>query len=162
MVRKLAAAGTLVGLVAVGAPASLPANTSGSIAGHALDAGGRPLANIPVEIFEAAGIRPVGRAVRATVTDLRGAWSFGQMSAGDYVVRVTRGPQVAGVPVSVVAAESLDGVLIVAPSVFSPYMQATAGVAAAAGGLSAAETATIVAVGVAASVGTVVVLRDES
>ena len=88
----------------------------GSIAGEALDAGGRPLANIPVELLRAVAGQPVGGAVQTTTTDSRGAWTFTNLAAGDYVVRIIVNGQIAGVPVSIGAGESFGGVLIVAPS----------------------------------------------
>ncbi|MCY4634706.1 MAG: carboxypeptidase-like regulatory domain-containing protein [Acidobacteria bacterium] len=95
----------------------LVAESAGWVSGHALDAGGRPLAGQRVELVGALQGQPVGVPVQANVTDARGAWSFSDVPAGEYVVRMVHRGRTAGVPVSVTGESGAPGVLIVAPSV---------------------------------------------
>lgn len=157
MARRLAA---LMVAFAVGAPvaswgAAVPGR--GSVSGQALDAGGRPLAHVRVELVEAVGVRPVGRVVRATATDTRGAWAFGRVPPGDYVARVALGGRTAGAAVSVRGAGA-EHVRIVAPSIAGRAMQSpgSAGVLSVLGGGSSAVGAAVAA-GIAAA-GTVTVM----
>ena len=98
-----------------GAP-SLLAETGGSISGRAVDAVGRPLPNLRVELLPEFQGRPTGVPVSADLTDGRGAWSFSGVSAGQYVVRMVQGRQATGVAVSVADASGVADVMIVAPS----------------------------------------------
>ena len=116
--RKAVASVLVFGLVSFGAPVGLFAQAAqpGSIAGEALDAGGRPLANIPVELLQAAAGQPIGGVLQTTTTDSRGAWTFAYVEAGDYVVRIAISDQVAGIPVSLDPGAELSNLVIVAPS----------------------------------------------
>ena len=164
---RASVAATLVVVLSGASP--LLAGSAGWVSGHALDAGGRPLASLTVELVEAWRGAPVGAPLRAKVTDGRGAWSFDSVPAGDYVVRVVVRDQAAGVPVSVTEASGVRGVLIVTPSLPpterpSQAQGAAAAAAAAGGGGTAAVVAAIgslLVTAVAAAV-SVQVVRDES
>lgn len=152
--------------VALSGASPLLASTAGRVSGHVLDAGGRPLAQLTVELVEAGRSRQVGAAVRTEVTDGAGAWSFGAVPVGEYVVRVAHRGQTTGLPVSVTDASGASGVVVVAPSLPSAGPAPQAQVAAAAAGAGAGwSTAAIVAGVVAAAAAAtvaVVVLSDES
>ena len=155
----LSAALAVVGLPGLALEAAVP----GSVSGRALNAAGRPIANGEVEIFQAVAGRPVGSTLHATTTDRAGAWAFDAVVAGDYVVRLTTGRQSAGVPVSLDAGMSVDGVTLIAPSAFALQEP---GAAAAAQGQSPPAVnwwalGTLVGGLAAAAVG-VTVLRDAS
>lgn len=123
----------------------------GTVSGQALDAGGRPLAYVRVELVEAVGAQPVGGVLQAVATDAQGAWAFGRVPDGDYVVRIATSGQAAGVAVSVTAG-AVGPVRIIAPSIVTPAMQqgpATAGILSTLGGGSPAVGAAVVA-GIAA------------
>ena len=141
--RGLVAA-TLVAALSGASP--LLAGSAGWVSGHAVDAGGRPLASLTVELVEAIEGQPVGGPLQAKVTDGRGAWSFSSVPAGDYVVRVVVRDQTAGVPVSVTKASGVPGVLVVTPSLPSPALpsQAEEEEAAAAAGGGGFSTAALV------------------
>lgn len=145
MTRRLTA-WTLAFTVAVPAASSWGAvPVPGSVSGQALDAGGRPLAHVGVELVEAVGARPFGRVVRATATDAAGAWAFARVPPGDYVARITLGRQTAGVAVSVRGVA--EHVRIVAPSIAGRAMQGTGavgGVVTALGGGSVAAGVAVV------------------
>ena len=98
-----------------GAPPLLAEN-AGEVSGRVMDAGGHPLAGLRVELVRASRGQPAGVTLRAASTDRRGAWSFGGVPAGEYVVRMVRQRQATGVAVSVADASNVAGVLIVAPS----------------------------------------------
>ena len=158
--RAVVAAGFVA---AVSGVSPLLAESAGWVSGHAIDAAGRPLPHLRVELLKAFQGQPVGVPLQANVTDGRGAWTFSGVSVGDYVVRMVYRGRTAGVPVSVVEASEVPGVLIVAPSLPpGRLLQGQAAAAAAAtGGLNTlAVVGTIVAAASAAAV--VVVLRDES
>ena len=102
--------------VLVCAASNAPARTLGTVSGQATDAAGRPLANVRVELLEGgASLRWPGRVVQATLTGVQGAWTFGRVPSGQYVVRVMVGGHAAGVPVTV-GSRPVDRVLVVAPS----------------------------------------------
>ncbi len=162
---RVSVAATLVGVLSGATP--LLAGSAGWVSGHALDAGGRPLASLTVELVEAWRGQPVGAPLQAKVTDGRGAWSFGSVSPGDYVVRVVTRDRTAGVPVSVTEASGVAGVLIVTPSLppteRSSRAQGVAAAAAAGGGVGATAAAIIgAALVTAAAVASVRYARDES
>ena len=138
------------------APPGAPARALETVSGQALDAGGRPLANVRVELVEDVRPRSLGPALRATVTGVQGAWAFGRVSPGRYVARVALGGHTAGVPVRV-GPGPVDHVLIVAPSIASPSMQAApiAGLGALGGGSTAAVVATVVAIGAGVATGVI-------
>ena len=157
-VSRFAAAYVILGLSMAGA-AGVQAAASGAVAGLALDAIGRPLAGVAVDLVEIAGVRAAGYASRTTVTDAGGAWRFHSVAPGDYVVRIAPAGQVAGVPVTVAGAATVGDVLIVAPSA-AAAVQVPAVVA---GTLLTDKTAAIAAaVAAAAVVTSVFVLRDAS
>lgn len=152
--------------VALSGASPLLAETAGRVSGHVLDAGGRPLARVTVELVKGAASQSLGTAVRTEVTDGAGVWSFGAVPVGEYVVRVAHRGRTTGLPVSVTDASGASGLVIVAPSLLSSGPIPQAQVAAAAAGAGAgASTAAIVAGVVAAAAATaavVVVLSDES
>ena len=157
--RKAGVFVLILGLMSLGTPAGLFAQAAqqGSIAGEALDAGGRPLANIPVELLQAVAGQPVGGAVQTTTTDSRGAWTFTNVEAGDYVVRILASGQVAGIPVVVTAGVAVTGQLIVAPSLATTSLQL-----GSAGALSTGAIVGIIAAVVGGVVAAVLVLSDGS
>lgn len=152
--------------VALSGASPLLAETAGRVSGHVLDAGGRPLAHLPVHLMASSQGAPAGVPVRIAVTDGGGAWSFGAVPAGEYVVRVMDRGRSTGLPVSVTDASGASGLVIVAPSLLSsgpaPQGQGAAAAAGAGGGVStAAIVAGVVAAAAAAAV-VVVVTSDES
>ena len=152
--------------VALSGASPLLAETAGRVSGHVLDAGGRPLAHLPVHLLESSQGEPAGVPVRTAVTDGGGAWSFGAVPVGEYVVRVMDRGRSTGLPVSVTDASGASGLVIVAPSLLSsgpaPQGQGAAAAAGAGGGVStAAIVAGVVAAAAAAAV-VVVVTSDES
>ena len=151
---RASVAATLVAALSGASP--LLAGSAGWVSGRTLDAGGRPLARLTVELVEARRGEPVGAPLQALVTDARGAWSFGSVAAGEYVVRVVTRGQTAGVPVSVTEASGVAGVVIVTPSLPSPAFpsQAAPDAGAAAGGGGAG--------GVAAFIGSALMLGAAS
>ena len=156
---------TLVAALSGAAP--LVAASAGPVSGHALDAGGRPLAGVRIELVHAVESRPVGVPARVQRTDAQGAWSFRSVPAGEYVVRMSHHDRTSGVPVSIADSTGAPGVVIVAPSLSSlerlSQAQAAAGAAAAAGGGGVSTWVIVGAVVVAAAAATaVVVLKDES
>ena len=143
--RLFRASVTATLIAALSGASPLLAASAGWVSGHALDAGGRPLASLTVELVEAWRGEPVGAPLQAKVTDGRGAWSFGSVPAGDYVVRVVNRDQTAGVPVSVTEASGVEGVLIVTPSLpLTERPSQAQGAAAAAGGGGAAAIVPII------------------
>ena len=168
---RLLVAAPLVLALSGATPVPVLAATVGPVAGQAFDAGGRPLAGIRIELVRAVESRPAGVPARAQRTDAQGAWSFGSVPAGEYVVRMSHHDRTTGVPVSVSDSTGARGVVIVAPSLPSlerfSQAQAAAGAAAAAGG--GASTGAIVAgvlfstaAAVAVTSIDVIVQRDES
>ena len=155
--RKTVVFALVFGLMSFGAPVGLFAQAArqGSIAGEALDAGGRPLANIPVELLQAVAGQPVGGVLQTTTTDSRGAWTFTNLEGGDYVVRIIVNGQIAGIPVSLGPGAGLFNLVIVAPSSAS----AVPVFLLALGPLLAT---TVVVAAVAAVITTVVVVTDGS
>ena len=83
--RKVVASVLVLGLMSFGAPVGLLAQAAqqASISGEALDAGGRPLANIRVDLLEAAAGQPVGGVLQTTTTTSEGAWTFTSVEPGD-------------------------------------------------------------------------------
>ena len=160
---RVSVAATLVGVLSGATP--LLAGSAGWVSGHALDAGGRPLASLTVELVEAWRGAPIGAPLRAKVTDGRGAWSFGSVPPGDYVVRVIARDRTAGVPVSVTEASGVAGVLIVTPSL-PPTERSSQAVAAAAARNDDDDDAIMAIIGAAlvtgAAVWSVLYARDES
>ena len=162
---RLLVAGMLV--LALSGATPLLAATAGSVSGQALDAVGRPLAGVRIELVQAVESRPVGIPARVQRTDAQGAWSFGSVPAGEYVVRMSHRDRTTGVPVSVADSTGAPGVLIVAPSLppserFSRAQVAAGAAAAGAGGVSTAVIVGAAVVATAAVVTAVVVLNDES
>ena len=104
---RLLVAATLV--LALGGATPLLAATAGSVSGQALDAVGRPLAGVRIELVHAVESRPVGVPARVQRTDAQGAWSFGSVPAGEYVVRMSHRDRTTGVPVSVADSTGAPG-----------------------------------------------------
>lgn len=150
--------------VALSGASPLLAETAGRVSGHVLDAGGRPLADLPVHLMESSQGEPAGVPVRTAVTDGGGAWSFGAVPVGEYVVRVMDRGRTTGLPVSVTDASGASGLVIVAPSLLSsgPAPQGQAAAAGAGGGVSTAAIVAGVAAAAAAAAVVVVVTSDES
>ena len=152
--------------LAVSGTPPLLAGSAGWVSGQAVDAAGRPLPSLRVELLKAFRGQPLGVPLQAQVTDGRGAWSFSGVPAGDYVVRMVDRYRTTGVPVSVAESSGATGVLIVAPSLPRPgRISQGQGAAAAAAGAGGVSTAAIVVGTIAAAAATaavVVVVRDES
>lgn len=156
--RKLVAWLAVAGLAGFGPVPALPAQTTSAVEGRVVDAAGRPLRDLVVEIFAAEGGQPVGAALQAGVTDAQGTWAFSGLTPGEYVVQAVSGASSFGVPVTVGAAPLL-GVQMLAPSAFAAAASgaAAAGIGALQGGLLAAG-----AVGAAAATAVVVFSDDQS
>ena len=146
--RKSIAAILVFGLTVMGAPVSLMAQgvQQGSVSGEALDAGGRPLANIRVELFEAINRQPLGVALQTTLTGSQGDWTFTHVDPGEYVVQIVVNGHIAGIPVSVGAGTMLGGVLIVAPSAATPDPIAGAALATLIAAIAGAALVTTVVI----------------
>lgn len=159
---RVSVAAVLVAVLSGVSP--LLAESAGWVSGHALDAGGRPLAGRRVELVGALRGQPVGVPVRANLTDARGAWSFRDVPVGEYVVRMVHRGQTAGVPVSVTGETGSPGVLIVAPSVPAPLASSSQdeGATAARVTSDALMVTGFGILGAAAVAAFVRVLRDES
>ncbi len=117
--RRMIALALVVVFASIGAPISVPAQEStradlGMIAGEAVDAGGRPLANQRVELVQG------GVVLQSTTTGVRGEWRFSGVLPGEYVVRMVINGQVAGIRVSVAPGQTIEHALIVAPSAAAP------------------------------------------
>ena len=157
--RELIAWLAVAGLVWCSPAPALPAQTTSAVEGRVVDAAGRPLRDLTVEIFAAEGGQPVGAALQAGVTDAQGTWAFSGLTPGEYVVQAVSGASSFGVPVTVGAAPLL-GVQMLAPSAFvaaASGAAAAAGIGALQGGLLAAG-----AVGAAAATAVVVFSDDQS
>ena len=145
-----------------GAPPLL-AESAGRVSGHVVDAVGRPLPSLRVELIKAFRGRVVGVPLQVNVTDGRGAWSFSGVPVGDYVVRTVYRERVAGVPVSVTGASEVTGVVIIAPSLPPPRFSQASGAAAAVGSINVPLLALVAgSLAAAASIAIVVVQSDES
>ena len=117
-----------------------------TVSGRALDAGGRPLANVRVELMEGDRAQFPGVIMQVTSTGMQGAWAFGPVPPGRYVVRIATGGRTTGVPVTV-DGRPVSNVVIVAPSIAAAAMQATptaGGILGALGGGSTAIGAAVV------------------
>jgi ClpP class serine protease len=116
--RKLITVASVLVTVSLGVPAGIfaqaPMPALATISGEALDAGGRALASQRVELVQD------GAVVSSTTTGSRGEWSFTNVRAGDYVVRIVVNGQIAGIRVSVVTGQTVASALIVAPSAAVP------------------------------------------
>ena len=117
--RKLIALALVLVTISLGAPVGVFAQSPGSaqlgaISGETLDAGGRALVNLRVELVQA------GEVVQSTTTGSRGEWSFTNVAPGDYVVRMVINGQVAGSRVSLTPGQTIARALIVAPSAAAP------------------------------------------
>lgn len=156
---------------AVSGTPPLLAESAGWVSGHAVDAAGRPLPSLRVELLKAFRGQPLGVPLQARVTDGRGAWSFSGVPAGDYVVRMVERGRIAGVPVSVAESSGATGVLIVAPSLPLERLsqnrededdEDVAVAFAWAGGVGTAAIVVGTIAAAAANASVVVVLRDQS
>jgi hypothetical protein len=96
------------------AQATRAAPLAAAISGQAVDAGGRAIVNQRVDLVRD------GEVVQSTTTGIRGDWSFANVAAGDYVVRMTVNDQNAGMRVSVASGQTVANALIVAPSAAAP------------------------------------------
>lgn len=115
--RKLVASVLVAVSLTFGAPTGLMAQSAiqmGSISGEAVDAGGRGVATQRVELVQS------GQVIQTTVTGLSGTFVFGNVPAGDYVVRVVANGQPAGVRVSVTPGGVATHAMIVLPSAAAP------------------------------------------
>ena len=133
-------------VAALTVPPGLSARSLGTVSGQALDAGGRPLANVRMELVEGGRTRSLGRVVQETLTGVQGGWTFGRVPRGEYVVRMGLGGHTTGVQVEV-GERPLGPVVVVAPSIATRSMQggvAAAGILGALGGGSAAVGAAVV------------------
>ena len=117
--RKLVATVLVAVSLTFGAPTGLIAQSArnpqtGSISGEAVDAGGRGAAVQRVELVQS------GQVIQTTVTGARGTFVFGNVPAGDYVVRVVANGQPAGVRVTVTPGAIPAHAMIVLPSAAAP------------------------------------------
>lgn len=150
-VRRSIALLLAVSMLTVGAPATGLAQAPGStgtIAGEAVDAGGRGLPGLRVELVQA------GVVVQTTTTGLSGAYAFTNVPAGDYVVRVVVNEMPAGIRVSLAPGGRVADATIVVPSAVAPSNPPIIALLAALGPVFG----TIVAAAVVATVVTTVVV----
>lgn len=155
--RKMIAWLAVAGLLWFSPAPVMPAQATSAVEGRVVNAAGRPLRDLTVEIFAAEGGQPVGSALQAGVTDAQGNWAFSGLTPGEYVVQAANGVSSFGVPVTVGATPTL-GVQMLAPSAFVAGAQG----AAAAAGMSALQWGLVaVGAGGAATAAAVVVFRDD-
>ena len=156
--RKMVACLAVSGLLWFSPAPALPAQATSAVQGRVVDAAGRPLRDLTVQIFAAEGGQPVGSALQVGVTDAQGTWAFSGLTPGEYVIQAVSGASSFGVPVTVGAAPTL-GLQMLAPSAFVAGAQsaAVAGMGALQWGLVAAG-----AVGAAAAAAVVVFRDDQS
>ena len=116
VVRKLIALSLVAVTLSFGAPASLLAQAAqvGTIAGEAVDAGGRGAASQRVELVQQ------GVVLQSTTTRLGGAYSFSNVAPGDYVVRVMIKGVPSGIRVSLTGTNAVTNATIVMPSAAAP------------------------------------------
>ena len=112
--RRIAASLAVLAVAWLGVSSTLPAQTTGAVAGRLVDAAGEALGEVTVELLAAEAGQAVGSALQTGVTDALGSWAFSGVTPGEYVIQAVLGEAVAGVPVTVGAALS-SGVVIVAP-----------------------------------------------
>jgi hypothetical protein len=82
--------------------------------------------------------------VQSTTTGVSGNWSFTNVAAGDYVVRMILNDQAAGIRVSVVPGQTVSNALIVTPSAAAPSAAFLAGLGLLGGILTGAAVAAAV------------------
>lgn len=114
--RKLIALALAVATLSMGAPTAALAQSAarfGSVSGEAVDAGGRAMQGLRVELVQA------GVVVQTTTTGLSGTYSFANVPAGDYIVRVMVNDMPAGVRVAVTAGVPATATIVV-PSAVAP------------------------------------------
>lgn len=150
--RKLLAVGLVVTTVFLGIPVGALAQTAsrndvGTIAGEAVDAGGRALVGQRVELVQG------GLVIQTTTTGPRGEWRFTNVAPGEYVVRLVVNGQVSGIRVSLAAGQAVERALLVAPSAAAPSAAFLAGL-----GL----LGTIALIGITAAVITTIVIVTAS
>lgn len=116
--RKLIAVALAVVTLTSGVPASVMAqsavNMRGTISGEAVDAGGRAVPGHRVELVQS------GLVVQTTVTGSNGRFTFANVAAGDYIVRVLLNGRPAGVRVALAEGAAAAHALIVTPSALAP------------------------------------------
>lgn len=150
--QKVLAIVLVVATIALGLPrgvvAQAPARSDvATIAGEAVDAGGRALVGQRVELVQG------GTVVQTTTTGARGEWRFTNVRPGEYVVRLAVNGQVTGIRVMVGAGQAIERALIVAPSAAAPSAAFLAGL-----GL----LGTIALVGITAAIVTTIIIVTAS
>jgi hypothetical protein len=108
------------------------------ITGQAVDAAGRAVISERVDLVQG------GVVVQSTTTGVSGNWSFTNVAAGDYVVRMMVNDQAAGIRVSVVPGQTVSNALIVTPSAAAPSAAFLAGLGLLGGILTGAAVAAAV------------------
>ncbi|MEQ1761131.1 MAG: carboxypeptidase-like regulatory domain-containing protein [Vicinamibacterales bacterium] len=115
----------------------------GSITGRAVNAAGGAVSNQRVDLVRG------GQVINVATTNAQGGWSFGNVAAGDYVVRTSVNGKLAGVRVSVAEGASVSATTIVVPTAaVAPQFGALSSLvsslaAAGASGAAAAVTSVI-------------------
>ena len=118
--RKIIAVVLAVASLTFGVPAAALAQSvqTGSVSGEVVDAGGRSMPGLRVELVHA------GQVIQTTTTAGRGAFTFANVAPGDYIVRMQANGQTAGVRTTVLAGVAANA-MIVAPSAAAPSALST-------------------------------------
>jgi len=127
----------------IGAPL-LASTATGSVEGRVVDVSGRAVGGQRIELVRDSLV------VSTSVTASTGQWMFGEVPAGDYVVRLNVRGTISGIRVTITPGASVNGRLIVTPAAAAaPQLGAVAGFLA-----SGASSAVVTAAAAAASVAT--------
>lgn len=94
--------------------AAAQTKSAGSVSGQTVDAAGRAVAGQRVELVQ------LGVVVATSTTNSRGEYTFANVAAGSYVVRVVVNGTPAGIRVPVIAGAPVTGATIVLPSSVAP------------------------------------------
>jgi hypothetical protein len=115
----------------------------GSIAGRAMDAAGRGVEGVRVELMNGSLI--VGTAT----TNTAGDWSIADVKPGDYVARVNIKGRITGVRLTVVGGQQTNAMIVVSTASVAPQLGALIGVLS-----NVVSSATVLAVQTAVGVTT--------
>ena len=120
MLRRAFALALIAAMVGVGVPTTILAQDQfsvGSISGLAIDAAGRSVAGQQIELLQGTQVVSVSK------TSAKGEWSFRDVKAGDYVVRVNVNGKLSGVRVSIIGGRVMAGtVIVVSTASVSPQL----------------------------------------
>jgi hypothetical protein len=114
-VKKLLVIALILTTAMLGVPGTVAAQTRGTtIEGQSVDAAGRPVINQRVDLVRD------GAVLQSTTTGVRGEFSFANVAAGEYIVRMTVNGQTAGLRLPVAAGQTVASATIVASSAAAP------------------------------------------